>query len=118
MEKIFKKDRAEFVKTKLSTSKTWANAALLKIYEYQTKAEQDHMATLEHNGVGFSGTDAEILSSFATQFERRKWLSNKQQAIVMKKMKKYWRQILKVSDIQKIDRMIEAEKTAKIMNVI
>lgn len=40
---------------------------LLALYERQTADEQATDATRENNGVGFNGTDANILSSFARQ---------------------------------------------------
>lgn len=98
--------RKEFIRTKLTTSKEWAIAALLKIYDFQTEEEQNAEATVEHNGVGFSGFDAEILSSFASQYLNRGSLSPRQMEILHKKMPRYWGQILKISDTEKLDKMI------------
>lgn len=44
--------------------------AVVKIWEYQTADEQRVGETKEHNGVGFNGTDAHILSSFAEFYKR------------------------------------------------
>lgn len=65
------------------------NRALIAIYNGQTFAEKDSRATVEDNGIGFSGVDAEILTSFAEQFLSRQFLSTKQRAILAKKMPKY-----------------------------
>ena len=96
--KITKTEIHKFVKTKLQTSDVWAKAALLRIYDYQTRDEKISEHTHENNNVGFTGCDAEILSSFAKQLIRKKWLSPKQMALVFKKMPKYHNQIVGISD--------------------
>lgn len=45
----------------------WLLRGLTSIYSHQTASEQNSQATKDHNGVGFSGIDAQILSSFAEQ---------------------------------------------------
>lgn len=79
----------------------FAVRCMMKIYKYQTASEQAYGDTHEDNDVGFSGADAEILSSFAKQVE--KWennkngfetpLSERQLRIVRKKMCKYTKQL-------------------------
>ena len=106
--KLTKKVIREYLREKLSTDKKWALHALEAIYDYQTSHEQELETTNEENGVGFSGADAEILTSFAKQYETRKYLSPKQMEIVYKKMKKYWKQVLAISNEGKLQRaMIE-----------
>ena len=85
---ITKKAKKEYVRHMLSTSELWQKHALLKIYEYQTDDEQAYGTTKHYNDVGFSGADAEILSSFAVQLKSKGFLSPKQMQIVAKKMKK------------------------------
>jgi hypothetical protein len=68
--------------------------AVHRIYQNQTTAERAMEATVEQNGVGFNGADAELLTSFAKQYERKGWLSPKQTALARKKVKKYTRQLL------------------------
>jgi len=79
--------------------------ALLLLYSNQTHEEQSAERTIFHNRVGFSGTDSEILSSFAKQAEdwasapvgKRKYdfpLSSRQTAVARRLLKKYWRQLL------------------------
>ena len=87
--KVTKKVVREYLKEKLSTDEAWAIRALVKIYAYQTENEKEYLETNEENGVGFSGADAEILTSFAEQYRRKGYLSPKQMEIVYKKMKKY-----------------------------
>lgn len=97
-EKITKGAIKAFVKDKLSNSEKWATAALLRIYDYQTNEEQRVGQTKDYNGVGFSGADGEILSSFAKQLLTKGFLSPKQKTLVMRKMPKYWNQIIGISN--------------------
>ncbi|HUU87395.1 MAG TPA: hypothetical protein VMX17_06545 [Candidatus Glassbacteria bacterium] len=107
MAKITKGQIKEYVRTKLSTDPTWAKRALLKIFEFQTDEEQEYESTHDHNGVGFTGVDGEILASFAKQLQRRGDLSPKQMDLLFKKMPKYWRQIISISDSEKLLTLIE-----------
>jgi len=80
--------------------------SILALYACQEADEQDSQATRHRNGMGFNGTDAFILSSFARQireskeaekagtFKYQTWLSVKQLALARKKMPKYARQLL------------------------
>jgi len=98
-----KGDRKVFIQRKLSTDIKWAYQALIKIFENQTIDEQRSNTVKYLNGIGFTGTDGEILSSFAKQYMRRKSLSPRQQELLLKKMPKYWRQILEVTDLEKLN---------------
>lgn len=91
--------------------------ALLWIYKYQTEEEKQTDSTHVLNGVGFTGTDAEILSSFAKQVINRHFLSEKQMVILRKKIKKYENQMAKIATFikkgegkkdEKIDAVIKA----------
>ena len=68
--------------------------AVHRIYQNQTSDEQDSEATIKQNGVGFNGSDAGILSSFAKFYERTGYLSPKQTALARKKVRKYVGQLL------------------------
>lgn len=78
----------------LETRDVAVTKALILIYSKQTSAEQSTEATVENNGVGFTGVDGEILSSFAKFYMRAGFLTAKQMAMARTKLKKYWRQIL------------------------
>ena len=106
---ITKKAIGEYVKEKLTNSKAWQLQALVRIFEFQTASEQASGETSEENGVGFTGADGEILTSLALQFQKRGSLSPKQLAIVQKKMKKYWKQIIAISDEEKLLRCMVAD---------
>lgn len=85
----------QIVRGKLATNENWAIRAMVKIYECnQTWEEQSSEQTFDDNGIGFNGLDANILSSFAKQVQSGRTMSQKQMAIIMKKMKKYARQVL------------------------
>jgi hypothetical protein len=59
--------------------------------------------------VGFTGADGEFLTSLAKQLQKKGYLSPKQMTFVFKKMPKYWKQILNISDEEKlIDLMLES----------
>lgn len=84
----------QYIKVKLNTDSAWATKAVLKIYrQNQTCDEQVTNTTNNLNGIGFSGVDATILSSFAQQVEKGRNLSVKQLAILFKKMPRYWKQV-------------------------
>ena len=68
--------------------------ALLRIYARQTAAEQSAHQTIEHNGRGFTGTDAEFLSDLAKGIGVYGSLTVRQLPHARRKMKKYWRQLL------------------------
>jgi hypothetical protein len=108
MNNVSKTQIKEFVKTKLSTDPKWAQHALLKIFEFQTLEEQRSKDTIMNNGVGFTGTDGRILSSLASQLLKKRYLSDKQMAIVFKKMPKYWIQVIKISDKEKLNSLVHS----------
>ena len=91
-----KKDAIATFKQKLATDARWAIRGLVTIYAYQTREEQFAGDTRVNNGVGFTGTDGQILSSLADQAQRRN-LSEKQMALVFKKMPKYAGQLYRVA---------------------
>ena len=88
-----KKARIEFLREKLGSDYRWATRGLVRIFERQTADEQASGHTKYHNGVGFSGVDSDILSSFAGQVLKGRHLSVKQQKILFKKMPRYARQL-------------------------
>jgi hypothetical protein len=66
---------------------------LLFVYSCQTQDEQVSEKTKYTNGKGFNGRDAKILSSIALYFIKYGRLSEKQMAVIEKRMKKYHRQL-------------------------
>lgn len=92
-----KKAKMEHIRAMVSTNAAWATRALVRIYDNQTESEKDTDSTHNLNGIGFSGADAEILSSFAKQVIAGRTLSTKQMAIVYKKMPRYARQLMEAA---------------------
>lgn len=102
--KVTKKNTQLYVKEMLRTNKVWALRGLLRIFEEnQTAEEQNHETTIVDNGIGFGGADGEILSSIAKQVKRKGFVTDKQMVIVYKKMPKYWKQIIQMSDGAKLN---------------
>jgi len=93
-----KYERIAFLKRKLATDARWATQAVARIFEYQTADEQATDTTRIWNGVGFTGADAEILSSFAKQINENRFAgSPKQMSILFKKMPKYAKQLERIA---------------------
>lgn len=89
-----KKAREEWWRKQLADSHCFAVAALVLIYNYQTADEKEYDATSHDNGVGFGGSDAEFLSSLAKQFLKYGTLSEKQFAVLHKRIGKYAPQLI------------------------
>lgn len=98
-----KKDMIEKLRHRLASNDRWALRALMRIYQNQTADEQCREATIERNGIGFTGPDAEILTSFARQYQRRGSLSERQMIILRRRIPAYARQIVKGSDTARIE---------------
>lgn len=81
----------------LATNPAWAHRALVVLHDRQTRDEQETRTTETHNGVGFTGIDAEILSSFAEQVKRGRTLSVKQLAIAHRRLPKYAAQLWRIA---------------------
>lgn len=97
--------RTAFFRGALGHNAPFTRRALLVIYAMQTADEQASETTTASNGVGFSGFDAELLTSFAKQLETKQdkypgkpewWLSEKQMKWVFKKMPKYANQLVRL----------------------
>lgn len=88
----------------------WVVRGMLSILKYQTEEEQQAGVTVEDNGVGFNGVDAEILTSFCDQARRglgyhknnplkyTMCLSAKQMEMARTKMLKYSGQLARIAN--------------------
>lgn len=109
-----KKWTPEDIKSLLMRNDAAVWRGIARIYELQTADEQAADATHHENGVGFSGADAAILSSFARQINEfdpltskfKTPLSPKQLVIGRKKILKYSKQLAMIANAR------EAEKHA------
>jgi hypothetical protein len=107
--KLTKAATVSFVKQQLGTNPAWAKKALIRIYsENQTMEEKILSETKEDNGIGFSGCDAEIMSSLAGQLIAGNTLSHNQMKIVFRVMPKYAKQVIAFSDANKLTEMVTA----------
>lgn len=100
-----KKSLVEALRSQIATRDNQALKALVTVYNNQTASEQEEESTRVHNGIGFTPTDAEFMSSLAKQYLNKGWLSPKQMVFVKKYMPKYANQL--------INQAIETGKIAK-----
>ncbi len=104
----------EAVQSLIATSDKALARALWLIFQRQTAAEQSALQTIEHNGRGFTGTDAEFLSDVARKLPRyNNRMTVRQIAKVRPKMKKYWRQLLEEIEATGKSVCKKAPKSAK-----
>ena len=108
-----KKDVIEYYKAKLSTNEGWVLRGLERIAMRQTEYElennlpetieepdyyiEENKLTEDNNKVGFSGPDAEILTSFYKRIKRGYSLTIKQKEILFQKILKYAGQLVNIS---------------------
>lgn len=83
----------------------WLYRAILAIYNNQTKTEQNTHATIENNGIGYNGFDAEIMTSFAKRIishnKRAVYpqaLSPKQRKVARSRIVKYTGQLVAIAN--------------------
>ena len=95
MDKKWTKDT---IKEMLERNPKAVTKGVLAIYRNQTRDEQSTQSTNHNNGIGFTGADAGILSSFAEQLLNGRNLSTKQFAIAQKKIMKYAGQLARIAN--------------------
>lgn len=83
------------IKLLLQTNKKAQYRALEVLYSLQTDHEKYCGRTSDHNGVGFNKLDSQILTGFARQYKAYGVLSAKQEAILARRIVKYYKQIFK-----------------------
>ena len=113
-----KKDMIEQLRHRLASNDRWALRALMRIYHNQTADEQNSESTIERNGIGFTGPDAEILTSFARQYQRRGSLSERQMIILRRRIPAYARQIVQGSDTTRIEAALCGTATTQAAELI
>ena len=105
------KARIAFVKDKLVNDERWMLRGMYAVYQRQTEDEKQIEDTRESNGVGFSGIDGGILTSFSNQMVKRNFVSrmnqqdislrdffsDKQAVYVRKYMPRYARQLVRIA---------------------
>jgi hypothetical protein len=100
------------IREKLASDDRWLVRGILAVYARQTADEKSSLTTKHHNGIGFNGRDAGILSSFARQIlswkavENPRYpqpLSSKQLACARHKMLKYSAQLARIAEENNVD---------------
>jgi hypothetical protein len=91
------------IRTNLKSDYRWTERAIVKLYDRQTRDEQNSDATLHHNNVGFNGGDAPRLSYYAKYIMSGRRLTGRHLEAAQRMTVKYARQILE---------MIEEKQTA------
>ena len=71
-------------------------AALVLLYNNQTRDEQEQEITVDKNGIGFNGYDARFGSSLAKQILGGKHLTDKQLSCARKMLPKYYGQLCRI----------------------
>ncbi len=87
----------DIVREQLLTDDAWLVRGLIAIFNRQTADEQQAERTEIHNKMGFNSSDAEILTSFAKQWQQKEWLSDKQMGIIRRKLPKYSAQLARIA---------------------
>lgn len=95
--KLWTKDE---IKQNLQINDKWVLHGLLALYDRQTADEKATDSTRHHNKQGFSGADADFMSSLARQARSRGCLSPKQMVFARKKVMKYAGQLTKIANKQ------------------
>ena len=99
------------LKERLAQDDRWALRALTVVYSNQTADERRVEQTIEHNGIGFSGPDAEILSSFARQYQQRGSLSPRQMTVLRRKIPSYAGQVARVADTTRLTAVLSCHQS-------
>ena len=114
------------IQENMAQSDAWLIRGLLAIYDRQTAEEQNTESTRDDNGIGFSGVDGQILTSFAKQVLKHKAdpnpkfkspLSPRQLVITRNKMRKYGMQLARIARANHAraeEARIQAEKLVEI----
>lgn len=90
------------LKVKLSTDARWAIRALVRIAKEQTQDELVKEQTRDHNHVGFRPCDAFILTRMAEAYTQYRRLTPKQEALVMRKVPVYARQLVRLTGLEAV----------------
>ena len=77
------------IRNLIQTNETVLYRALLKLYGCQTAEEKDSGETKDHNGAGFNSFDAKFLTSASEFLLNKGYLTDRQKAVVRKKLIKY-----------------------------
>lgn len=88
----------EEIKSLLKNSNAFVIRSLLKLYSYQTDAEQNDDETTEHNGMGFNSYDAKALSGMTKILMKNLIISKSQVSYARTKLMKYSKQLTRIAN--------------------
>ena len=109
---VTNEQRILYIRNKLKHNDQWILKALYTIYLRQTEDEKRMGTTKYDNGIGFTGPDGEILTSYAKQVISKNYLihinqkqtypighylTTAQEKILRKTITKYARQLVKIT---------------------
>ncbi|MCJ7747900.1 MAG: DEAD/DEAH box helicase [Desulfobacterales bacterium] len=80
----------------IDSSDEWAVGALVRLYQFQTRDEQQAHRTNHLNECGFNSFDAGVLSDIAEFYQNKGFLTPRQLAFIKNALKKYINQLLRV----------------------
>lgn len=98
------------LKEQLSSDTQKARRALLLIYSKQTVREKVSQKTMEYNYEGFTTIDAEILTQFASFYEKCGFLTPNQDRVLRRLIPKYAGQIINSCIERGLIRQISARR--------
>jgi hypothetical protein len=107
MSKVWSKEE---IKDLLDSNDMAVKKGLINLYSLQTEDERDSENTKYQNGVGFSGKDADFMTSLAKQLLERGTLSPRQLACARKNMKGYAGQLAKIANGEIKVKPVESDK--------
>ncbi|MGD9678115.1 MAG: hypothetical protein AB7V16_07095 [Vulcanibacillus sp.] len=90
----------DFIKEKLLSDTRWLEHGVLAIYNRQTYEEKNIEKTKEHNGVGFTSSDARYLTYVAKWISSGKHLSGRHLEKTRRQMVKYSGQLTKIANMK------------------
>ena len=106
----------ESIKGLINRSDEAVERAILHIYRNQTFDEQQCKDTRYVNNVGFSGHDAEYLTSIAEQLKEGRGLTDRQLAICRNKIRRYWKQLIPIIADKNRDKVVKQGKSYVIID--
>jgi len=106
-----KKEAIEYLRWRIGFDDKWCKKALTVIFSRQTVEEQNTDQTILYNKMGFTGRDANFLSSIYKNMKQYNGhLTSRQLDVLKRIMPKYSRQIYSVCDPEKLERIIDNDE--------
>ena len=90
-----KKQKIDFIRTKLISDDKWAHRGMHRIYSFQTEDEKRTSEIIHKNGVGFSKAD-DILSDICRVGRKSEEMAESTRIMIRCKMAKYAGQLYRI----------------------